>query len=421
LIYRLLFRLVLQRIDAERAHTLAARALRLAATVPFVRAAMRRRLVSRDPALSVRALGLTLPSPLGVAAGVDKDASWFDGLGLLGFGYVEVGTVTARPQAGNPGRRVLRLPADRALLNRMGFPNAGAEAVGRRLEARFPDPDADAVSRRLENLLPNQGAGAVSGRQEMGTAPGNAGVEAREATLAVGDNSRAAGSVIVGVNVGKSRAVSLAEADADYRSAVRRLAPLCDYLVVNVSSPNTPGLRELQSVERLRSLLAAVRGELAEIGCERPLLVKIAPDITDGELDALAEEALSLSLDGIVAVNTTVDRTVLTPASRAAAERVEGGGVSGAPLRARALEVLERLYARVGTNLVLISVGGIGTPEDAWQRILAGATLVQVYTGFVYGGPAWPARVNRELARRVRAAGKSSIQELVGAGAGVSV
>jgi dihydroorotate dehydrogenase len=357
---------VLQRIDAERAHALAARALRFAAAVAFVRAAMRRRLVPRDPALSVRALGLTLPSPLGVAAGVDKDATWFDGLGLLGFGFVEVGTVTASPQAGNPGRRVLRLPADGALLNRMGFPNAGAEAVGRRLRAR-------------------------------------------------------AAPVIVGVNVGKSRAASLAEADADYRSAVRRLAPLCAYLVVNVSSPNTPGLRELQSVDRLRSLLAAVRGELAEIGCERPLLVKIAPDVADGELDALADLALSLSLDGIVAVNTTVDRTVLTPASRVAAEQVEGGGVSGAPLRARALEVLERLYARVGTNLVLISVGGIGTPDDAWQRILAGATLVQAYTGFVYGGPAWPARVNRELARRVRAAGKSSIQELVGAAAAARV
>jgi dihydroorotate dehydrogenase len=404
LIYRLLFRLVFQRIDAERTHALAARALRLAVGIPFIRAAMRRRLVPRDPALSVRALGLTLPSPLGVAAGVDKDASWFDGLGLLGFGYVEVGTVTARPQAGNPGRRVLRLPADRALLNRMGFPNAGAEAVGRRLERRLPGPGDEGMDGRLDDRA----------------APGIAGVNAREAPLTVGVNSRTAGSVIVGVNVGKSRAASLDEADADYRSAVRRLAPLCDYLVVNVSSPNTPGLRELQSLERLRSLLAAVRGELAEIGCERPLLVKIAPDVADDELDALADLALSLSLDGIVAVNTTVDRTVLTPASRAAAEQVEGGGVSGAPLRTRALEVLERLYARVGTNLVLISVGGIGTPEDAWQRILAGATLVQAYTGFVYGGPAWPASVNRELARRVRAAGKSSIQELVGAGAGVS-
>jgi dihydroorotate dehydrogenase len=380
LIYRLFFRLVLQRIDAERAHALAARALRLAAGIPFIRAAMRRRLAPHDPALSVRALGLDLPSPLGVAAGVDKDATWFDGLGLLGFGHVEVGTITARPQAGNPGRRVLRLPADGALLNRMGFPNPGADAVALRLERR--------------------------------AAPVTAGVDARSAAVS---------PVVVGVNVGKSRAASLAEADADYRAAVRRLAPLCDYLVVNVSSPNTPGLRELQSVDRLRSLLAAVRGELAEIGCEPPLLVKIAPDVADGELDALAEEALSLSLDGIVAVNTTVDRTILTAASRAAAERVEGGGVSGAPLRARALEVLERLYARVGTNLVLISVGGIGTADDAWQRILAGATLVQAYTGFVYGGPAWPARVNRELARRVRAAGKSSIQELVGAGAAARI
>jgi dihydroorotate dehydrogenase len=360
LIYRLLFKLFLARIDPEAVHSLAFRALRAATAIPFARTLLGRLLVPGDPSLRVRALGLTFPSPLGVAAGLDKDATCFEGLGLLGFGFVEVGTVTARAQAGNAKPRIFRIPRERALLNKMGFPNPGAEAVAAHLRER-------------------------------------------------------SGQVILGVNVGKSKVVPLANAGEDYRAAVARIAPLADYVAINVSSPNTPGLREMQAVELLRPLLVDVRGALEASGAEIPLLVKIGPDASDDLLDAIAELALELSLDGIVAVNTTVDRSGLGAAAATVAS-IEGGGVSGAPLKARALEVLGRLHARTGERLVLISVGGVEGAEDAWQRILAGATLVQAYTGFIYGGPLWPSRVNRDLARRVRESGRSSIQDLVGAG-----
>ncbi|HEU0018974.1 MAG TPA: quinone-dependent dihydroorotate dehydrogenase, partial [Thermoleophilaceae bacterium] len=272
----------------------------------------------------------------------------FAGLGDLGFGHVEVGTVTARAQAGNAKPRVGRLPRDRALYNRMGFPNPGAEAFARRLAAR-----------------PRH--------------------------------------VVVGVNVGKSMDVELADAAADYRATVRLLAPLADYLVINVSSPNTPGLRSMQSVDELRGLVDAVRDELRAVGHSPPLLVKIAPDLSDDDVDAIADYAVDAGLDGIVAVNTTIDTAVLehsSPAERAAVY----GGISGAPLKRRAVAVLRRLRDRAGDDLVLISVGGIETADDAWERIAAGATLVQAYTGFVYGGPLWPRRINRELAQRARRA-----------------
>lgn len=358
MIYRLFFKLVLERIDPECAHALASGALRRATRMPPARSVLRRALGARDPRLEVRALGRTFPSPLGVAAGVDKDASWFDGLGAIGFGFVEVGTVTALPQDGNPGKRVFRLTRDRALLNRMGFPNPGARALVDRLRRR-------------------------------------------------------SGETIVGINVGKSRLVVMEDAGDDYRASLRLLARLSDYVVLNVSSPNTPGLREMQASERLRSLVAAVRDELADSGGDVPVLVKIAPDLGDQEIDSLADLCVELRLDGIVAINTTVDLGVLA-ASADEAAAMGFGGVSGAPLKARALEVLRRLHARVGDDLVLISVGGIETADDVWQRVLAGATLVQAYTGFVYGGPLWPRRINRELAERTRAAGSSSIQELIG-------
>jgi dihydroorotate dehydrogenase len=357
MIYTALFNLMLRRLAPEHAHRLAAATLRAACRIPGCAALLRRLLGAYDPVLRVDALGLSFPSPLGVAAGLDKDASCFEGLGLLGFGFVEVGTVTAHPQPGNPQPRVFRVLGDRALLNRMGFPSPGAAAVAARLRHR-------------------------------------------------------SGNVIVGSNVGKSMAVPLERAASDYRAGVRALAPVCDYLVVNVSSPNTPGLKQMQTVELLRPLLREVQRELREIGVELPLLVKVGPDLADRQLLAIADLALELGIDGIVAVNTSEDRSLLSDPSALAG--VDGGGVSGPPLRTRAVEVLRLLRARVGDRLVLISVGGISTPEDAWERILAGATLLQVYTGFVYGGPAWPSHVNRALAQRVRVAGAGSIQQLVG-------
>ena len=350
--YRLLYQMVLRRVPAEAAHLAAFGLIRGVARVPGAAGLLERWLGPRDPVLRVRALGLEFPGPLGLAAGFDKDARGTRGLAALGFGFVEVGTVTARAQPGNPRPRMFRLAADRALVNRMGFNNAGAAAAAARL-----------------------------GR------------------------SRRRGGPVVGVNIGKTRAVPDQEAAADYAASARAVAAVADYVVVNVSSPNTPGLRDLQAADRLKPVLVAVRAALdaAVPGGRRvPLLVKIAPDLTDADVDAVADLALELGLDGIIATNTTTSRAGLaSPAAEVAA--AGAGGLSGAPLRARALEVLARLYARTGDRLVLIAVGGVETPDDAWERLRAGATLVQAYTGFVYGGPLWPRQMHTGLARRMRA------------------
>lgn len=352
--YEQLFDLVLSRVAPERAHAAAFAALDTLTARPRPRNWLRRLTHIDDELIRVDALGLRFPSPLGVAAGLDKDAEHFEGLGALGFGFVEVGTLTPRPQAANPGPILARITRDRALLNRMGFPNKGAEAAARRLARR---------------------------------------------------------RMIVGANVGKNRDTALEQAAGDYAEAARTVAPHADYLVLNVSSPNTPGLRDLESVARLRPLVEAVQQEVGD----KPLLVKISPDLIDEEIDAVADMALELGLAGIVATNTTLRREGLrTPAAELAWP--EGGGVSGTPLKPRSLEVLRRLRARAGDRLVLISAGGVDSGEDAWERILAGATLVQAYTGFIYGGPGWPRAVNLELARRTWDSGRRSIQELVGTG-----
>jgi dihydroorotate dehydrogenase len=351
--YRLLYRVVLRRVPAETAHRLAFGVIRWVGRVPGAAWLLRRWLGPRDPVLRVRALGLEFPGPLGLAAGFDKDARGTRGLAALGFGFVEVGTVTARAQPGNPRPRMFRLTADRALVNRMGFNNAGAAA-------------AAAALRR-------------SGR------------------------GRSRGGPVVGVNIGKTRAVPDAEAAADYAASARAVAAVADYVVVNVSSPNTPGLRDLQAAERLRPVLTAVRAALdaSSGGRPVPLLVKIAPDLADADVNAVADLALELGLDGIIATNTTISRDGLaSPAAEVAA--AGAGGLSGAPLRDRSLAVLRLLRARAGDRLVLIAAGGIETPDDAWERLRAGATLVQGYTGFVYGGPLWPRRVHAGLAERMR-------------------
>lgn len=362
--YKLLFSVVFRRLPAEVAHRLGFGLIRLVAAVPGLGALLRRWLAPRDPVLRVQAFGVEFPGPMGLAAGFDKDARGADALGALGFAFVEVGTVTARSQPGNPKPRLFRLVEDRALVNRMGFNNAGAEAAAERLRAR-----------------------------------------------------RRAGDVVVGVNVGKSKVVSEDEAVTDYVASARALAGLAEYMVVNVSSPNTPGLRNLQAVEHLRPLLVGVRGALDEVSSRRvPLLVKIAPDLADEDVDAVADLALELGLDGIIATNTTISRGGLVT-DPARVNDLGAGGMSGAPLKERSLAVLRRLRARVGDRLVLVAVGGIETAEDAWARIQAGATLVQAYTGFIYGGPLWPRRIHRGLARLVRVAGYGSIGEAVGAAA----
>ena len=367
-----MYRVLLRRLPAEMAHAAGFWLIRVAGAVPGGAWLLRRWFTPRDPVLRVRALGLDLPGPLGLAAGFDKDARGADALGALGFAFVEVGTVTAQAQPGNPRPRMFRLPADRALINRMGFNNAGAAVAAERL------------------------------RRRRAPAPGSP-------------------PVAVGVNIGKTKAVPPDGAIADYVASARLVAGVADYVVVNVSSPNTPGLRNLQAVSSLRPLLVAVRAALDRAAARGrpqetrrvPLLVKIAPDLADTDLDAIADLAVELGLDGIIATNTTIARPDLAtdPALVSAAG---AGGLSGAPLRARALEVLRRLHARAGDRLVLIAAGGIETADDAWDRVAAGATLVQAYTGFIYGGPRWPRRLQDDLARRVRDAGLTSISEARG-------
>nr|WP_297422179.1 quinone-dependent dihydroorotate dehydrogenase [uncultured Actinotalea sp.] len=343
--YGLLFRHVLRRLDPERAHELGFAAIRGAAAVPPLRAAVARALRPQPAgAPSVRLLGRDLPGRFGLAAGFDKNAVGVRGLGMLGFAFVEVGTVTALPQPGNERPRLWRVLEDRAVRNRMGFNNDGADVVAQRL-------------RRVRDT--------PWGRR-----------------------------AVVGVNIGKTKVTPEADAPADYAASAHRLAPFADYLVVNVSSPNTPGLRALQSVTSLRPILEAVRaaaddatGAARRSGHRVPVLVKIAPDLADEDVDAVADLARELGLAGVVAVNTTI------------AHDLGEGGLSGPPVLARGLEVVRRLRARLGPDAVIIGVGGVTTPDDARAYRVAGADLVQGYTGFIYEGPGWAARINRALAR----------------------
>ncbi|HYQ04322.1 MAG TPA: quinone-dependent dihydroorotate dehydrogenase [Polyangiaceae bacterium] len=356
--YRLFFLCVLRWLPTEWVHHVALASLRV--FMALFGGAARWLLGATDLRLAVDALGLRFAQPVGLAAGFDKNATAYEALAALGFGFVEVGTVTGQAQPGNPKPRLFRLPADRALINRMGFNNLGASVVATHLTQKR--------------------------------------------------------SVPIGVNIGKTKVVSEENAASDYVHSARLLGPLADYMVVNVSSPNTPGLRNLQTVELLRPLLAAVKAELANTSPRRPLLVKIAPDLNDADIDAIAELALELSLDGIIATNTTISRAGLR-SSAADVEACGAGGLSGAVLKARSLQVLERLYAKVGKRLTLISVGGIETAEDAWARLCAGASLVQIYTGFVYGGPLVVWSLQRGLLRLLRASKFSAIAEVVGSAA----
>jgi dihydroorotate dehydrogenase len=343
-VYRLLFRTLLVRIDPERAHLLAMRLIRTVSRVPVLSDGVRATL-GRRPAVPVPAatdggpLARPVPGILGLAAGMDKDADTVLGMDMLGFGFVEVGTVTARPQPGNERPRLWRHVEMRALRNRMGFNNRGAAAAGEEL-------------RRLRS-------------------------------------TRRGRSVVVGANIGKSKVAPLAGAVADYEASAREVARWADYLVVNVSSPNTPGLRDLQAVDSLRPILTAVRTAAAESsGRSVPLFVKIAPDLSDEDVDAVADLALELDLAGVVATNTTIGHD-LGP-----------GGLSGAPLRERSLAVVARLRRRLGEGATIIGVGGIANEADARAMIDAGADLLQAYSAFVYEGPAWPGRINRALGRR---------------------
>jgi dihydroorotate dehydrogenase len=351
--YRAL-RWVMFRVPPERIHTWVFALLRVATGLNVSRRLLAKWLAPSDPVLQTTVFGVTFPGPVGLAAGFDKNGSGINAWGPLGFGYAEVGTVTAQAQPGNPAPRLFRLPEDRALLNRMGFNNHGAGELAIRL-------------------------------------------------------TRSQSTVPIGVNIGKTKVTPPERAVDDYAESARLCGPLADFVVVNVSSPNTPGLRDLQAVASLRPILAAVRAETT-----KPVLVKIAPDLSDDDVDEIADLAVELGLAGIVATNTTISREGLRTPGVA---ELGAGGVSGAPVAARSLEILRRLHKRVGDQLVLISVGGIETADDAWERILAGASLVQGYTGFIYGGGLWAKHIHDGVAAKLKAGGFASLADAVGSGA----
>ena len=338
--YNFIFKNVFAKMDPESAHHLVVFTVRLAGAIGLTRLA-RLKPTGRG---AVQAFGLHFDAPFGLAAGFDKNAVAVKPLWDLGFSHVEIGTVTAIAQSGNDKPRLFRLIEDRALINRMGFNNEGAEVVAKRLEK---------LRSKHGSKLP-----------------------------------------VIGVNIGKSRVVEVEDAVADYRTSASMLAPHADYIAVNVSSPNTPGLRSLQSVEALRPILVAVQ----EQALNKPVLVKIAPDLADEDVVAVADLAIELGLAGVIATNTTISREGL----KTAADKVEAigaGGLSGAPLKARSLEVLNILAKRIAGRIAIISVGGIETGEEAAARLAAGATLVQGYSGFIYAGPFWARTVNKFLTK----------------------
>ena len=349
-------------LPAEQAHHVGTSALNAALSLPPARALARSLFDVRDPALAVERFGIRFPNPVGLAAGFDKGGAWFNALGALGFGAIEIGTVTALGQPGNPRPRLFRLPADRALLNRMGFNNPGAEAVAARLERTKIEP-------------------------------------------------------VLGINIGKSKAAPLEEAAADYLRSLELLERYAAYLVVNVSSPNTPGLRQLQDAAPLRELLRALRARAGELAAARgvspkPILLKIAPDLTDPQVEEAAGIAVEEGMAGLIATNTTVSRDGLQTPD---VDALGAGGISGAPVHRRAVQVVARAWTATGGRLPIVGVGGIFGPDEAWAMVRAGASLVQVWTGFIYRGPGIARDINRGLLERMAREGFRSLDEAVGA------
>ncbi|MCA1815374.1 MAG: quinone-dependent dihydroorotate dehydrogenase [Acidobacteria bacterium] len=361
--YDSLLRPALFRLRPEAAHELALRTLSLALGTRAARDFAARRLM-REPFGELRRFGLTFRNPIGVAAGFDKNGVVARELCALGFGCVEVGSVTHVPQPGNPRPRLFRLPEDRALINRQGFNNDGAASLAERL-ARAPRPGC-----------------------------------------------------VLGVNIGKSRAVDLSDAAPDYLASFDLVRAHADYVAINVSSPNTPGLRELQRADALSSLLVALQRrnrELAESDHGRvvPLLVKVAPDLGEGGLELIVDVARRAGADGVIATNTTTSREGLRTGAAEVAACGEGG-LSGAPLRERATKMIANLYRLARGSLTIVGCGGVFAAEDAWEKICAGASLVQLYTGFIYQGPTVARDLNDGLRRILDREGFKSFDEAVG-------
>ena len=328
-------------INPEKVHHWVMKCLKMAYTFLPARFVLRSMYNFKHPTLEKTLWGIRFPNPVGLAAGFDKDAKYTDALACIGFGFVEIGTVTPRPQPGNPKPRLFRLPADKALINRMGFNNEGAKAAAIRLKHR-KEP------------------------------------------------------IVIGGNIGKNKDTANEDAIKDYEIGFRDLYDAVDYFVVNVSSPNTPGLRALQDKEPLMAILNRLVSINKELGNPKPLLLKIAPDLTNEQLDDIIEIVASTGIQGIVATNTTISRDKLTtPLTQV--EQIGAGGLSGLPVRERATEVVRYLHQKSNGSFPIIAVGGIFTAADAKEKLDAGASLVQVYTGFVYEGPATAANICKGL------------------------
>ncbi|HUF03941.1 MAG TPA: quinone-dependent dihydroorotate dehydrogenase [Aridibacter sp.] len=358
-LYESLLKPLLFRLPPERAHEIGASFLRAGLAFGPVRSAVARRCGEGAPGPLER-FGLTFPNPLGVAAGFDKNGKMVRELSALGFGFVEVGTVTLRPQEGNPKPRLFRLPKDRALINRLGFNNEGAEAVAERL-------------------------------------------------------SRTDRDCVVGVNIGRNKDVENRDAVENYLATFRIVHPVADYITVNISSPNTPGLRELQEGSALDELLSALAACNESTETKRPILLKIAPDLDDGQIRSIVEAAERNGIAGLIATNTTTGREGLETSTEEI-ERIGAGGLSGSPVARLSTEIIETIRSISGGRMPVIGAGGIFSAGDAFEKIAAGACLVQAYTGFVYRGPGFARAVNRGLAEILKARGFASVDEAVGGG-----
>lgn len=366
-LYRSIVRPILFRLPPESVHEFALSSLTIGLRSSVARNLARERF-RREPFGKLQRFGLEFPNPVGLAAGFDKNGTAAQALAALGFGSIEVGSVTSEPQPGNPRPRLFRLPKDRALINRAGFNNCGAAGLAAHLRRHRPD-------------------------------------------------------CILGVNIGKSRRVEIADAIPDYLQSFAAVYDIADYIAINVSSPNTPNLRELQRPELLLDLLTSLQqknNELAQLHSQlgpKPLLLKIAPDLSESEIESIVEIAIKLQVAGMIATNTTISRAGLQT-SQAEVEALGAGGLSGAPLQRRANKVISLIHRLAGPHLPIIGVGGVFTAADAWEKISAGASLIQLYTGFIYEGPGVARRINEGLAEILKQKGFQTLDEAVGCRAG---
>jgi dihydroorotate dehydrogenase len=342
--YKLLIKPLFFLFSPETIHHFVFKSLKMAHKIPFMSSILKSCFLVKDERLKREVFGLTFDNPVGLAAGFDKEAKLYNELASFGFGFIEIGTLTPKGQSGNPKPRLFRLPQDEAVINRMGFNNEGVEAAVKRLKKRQT-------------------------------------------------------KVLIGGNIGKNKVTPNEEATRDYEITFDALFPYVDYFVVNVSSPNTPGLRELQDKEPLTKLLARLQEMNAAKDKRKPILLKIAPDLTDDQLDDIIAIVADTKIDGVIATNTTIDRSSLKTA-KAKVEEIGSGGLSGKPVKARSTEVIRYLSEKSNKAFPIIGVGGIQTGADAIEKIEAGASLVQVYTGFIYEGPAMIKRINKAILKQ---------------------